>query len=164
MGMPDKVENPKKQKPRSKPDEQGVLAALPSTRPERIGTRRTTTSTATKTARKPAAARRKAAAPRTFEPTPAAEAAAGAADERAAAAARVADAPKPRAVREGAPGMGTTGERGPAQGEPASPEHGRPTGVELVTTAVQAAGELTQIGLSLGGRLVKRAVGRLPKP
>jgi hypothetical protein len=33
-----------------------------------------------------------------------------------------------------------------------------------VTTAVQAAGELAQIGLSIGGRAVKRAVSRIPKP
>jgi hypothetical protein len=48
--------------------------------------------------------------------------------------------------------------------EAPSPESGRPSGVELVTTAVQAAGELTQIGLTIGGKLVKRAVDRLPKP
>jgi hypothetical protein len=64
-----------------------------------------------------------------------------------------------RAVRGAAPGMGTTGAR-----EKPSPESGRPSGVELVTTAVQAAGELTQIGLTIGGKLVKRAVDRLPKP
>jgi hypothetical protein len=36
--------------------------------------------------------------------------------------------------------------------------------VELVTTAGQAAGELTQIGLTIGGRLLKRVFDRLPKP
>jgi hypothetical protein len=45
-----------------------------------------------------------------------------------------------------------------------SRERGRPSGVELVSTAVQAAGELTQIGLTIGGRIIKRAVDRLPKP
>jgi hypothetical protein len=198
--MADKVEKPKKQKSKAKPDEKGVLAALPSTRPERIGTRRATSApapkstaataaskaAATKPSAKPAAkppatkaaakprataSRRKAAAPRTFEPTPAAEAAAGAADERAAGAVPRAETrrQRPQAVREGAPGMGTTTERpDPASsapaGEQASPEHGRPSGVELVTTAVQAAGEITQIGLAIGGRLLKRAVDRLPKP
>ena len=107
------------------------------------------------------AARRKAAAPRTFEPTGAAESAAGSADEHAAGALPPLERePRPRAIREGAPGMGTIG----GDREEPSPEHGRPSGVELVTTAVQAAGELTQIGLRIGGRILKRAVDRLPRP
>src|SRR5829696_4803480 len=202
--MADKVEKPKKSKPKAKKDEKGVLAALPSTRPERIGGRRASApktfeqpqaaQAAARGAKKPAAAkpsaapratatRRKAAAPRTFEPTPAAEAAAGAADERAGGATapraaagsrpRPAAEPRPRPVREGAPGMGMTGARERAQAPAgradersaaASPESGRPSAVELITTAVQAAGELTQVGLTIGGRLVKRAVDRLPKP
>jgi hypothetical protein len=205
--MADKAAKPKKSKSKAKKDEKGVLAALPSTRPERIGTRRTgtpvasatkTASTAAKTAKpaattssakpaatttsakpaasakrkaasRPTAARRKAAAPRTFEPTEAAEAAAGAADERAAgvtaerpaAAMRATTQPRPRPVREGAPGMGTTSAD---REQPPSPESGRPSGVELVTTAVRATGELTQIGLTIGGRILKRAVDRLPRP
>src|SRR5829696_7305259 len=202
--MADKVEKPKKSKPKAKKDEKGVLAALPSTRPERIGGRRASApktfeqpqaaQAAARGAKKPAAAkpsaapratatRRKAAAPRTFEPTPAAEAAAGAADQRAGGATapraaagsrpRPAAEPRPRPVREGAPGMGMTGARERAQAPAgradersaaASPESGRPSAVELITTAVQAAGELTQVGLTIGGRLVKRAVDRLPKP
>jgi hypothetical protein len=35
---------------------------------------------------------------------------------------------------------------------------------EIVTTAVQAAGELAQIGLTLGGQILKRAAGRIPRP
>jgi hypothetical protein len=174
--MADKVAKPKKSKSKAKKDEKGVLAALPSTRPERIGSRRAAQPavsaavgkpTSAKPAKPPAAkrkparataARRKAAAPRTFEPTEAAEAAAGAADARAAGV--TAAQPRPRAVREGAPGMGTTS---PDRDQP-SEESGRPSGVELVTTAVQAAGEITQIGLTIGGRIIKRAVDRLPKP
>ena len=112
------------------------------------------------------ATRRKAAAPRTFEPTPAAESAAGPADERAAGAPtdapRDAEAtyPRPRAVREGAPGIGTTTLRD----QPASAESGRPSGTELVTGAVKAAGQVAQLGLAISGRLVKKAVERLPKP
>ena len=195
--MADKVEKPKKSKPKPKKDETGVLAALPSTRSERIGARRASagaarkpvangtaatrppakatpakTSPAKRSAAKTTAAkrspakatgeqtaatratatRRKPAAPRTFEPTPAAESAAAPPPRE--------PEPRPRAVREGAPGMGTTGERG----EQPSPEHGRPSGVELVSTAVQAAGELAQVGLAIGGRILKRAVDRLPKP
>jgi hypothetical protein len=39
-----------------------------------------------------------------------------------------------------------------------------PTGTELVTTSIRAAGELAQIGFTLGGRALKRAVDRLPRP
>jgi hypothetical protein len=220
--MADKVEKPKKAKGKQKKDEKGVLAALSSTRPERIGSRR---ASAPKTFERPAAAtpaaaqstakpangkastaksataktaaaktaaaksaiakaangksataksatatRRKAAAPRTFEPTEAAESAAGAADERAAGVAtplsrpRPAPEPRPRAVREGAPGIPTSGDRTMRERAQRAPEHARPSGVELVTTAVQAAGELTQIGLTIGGQIIKRAVDRLPKP
>jgi hypothetical protein len=33
-----------------------------------------------------------------------------------------------------------------------------------VTTAVQAAGELAQIGLTLTGQVLRRAARRLPRP
>ncbi len=237
--MVDKVDKPKKQKPKSKQDGKGVLAALPSTRPERIGARRggapapkTTATTAasaaakakpsakpaarkaaakpraaastksastarskpkaaskprasasTKPAAKPratakpkpratttpraTATRRTAAAPRTFEPTQAAEAAAGAADERAAGAIPLRETPpvreestypRPRPVREGAPGIGT-GYR-----DQAASESGRPSGVQLAATAVRAAGEVAQLGFTLGGHVLKRVVDRIPKP
>jgi hypothetical protein len=55
--------------------------------------------------------------------------------------------------------MGTITDR-----DPGTTEHGRPTGAELVGTAVKAAGELTQIGVQISGRLIKRAVKTLPKP
>jgi hypothetical protein len=201
--MADKVDKPKK-KAKQKKDEKGVLAALPSTRPERIGGRRaaaasqpapnaTAAPTASKAAAKPAtkrstaakastrkrpaaakktsspratAARRKAAAPRTFEPTQAAEAAAGSADERAAGAVPLSETPReersyprPRPVSEGAPGIGTAGYR-----DQPSDESGRPSGVELATTAVKAAGEVAQLGLTIGGHVLKRVVDRIPKP
>jgi hypothetical protein len=61
--------------------------------------------------------------------------------------------------------MGTSDVRpDPRTSEPPPAESARPSGMELVTTAVQAAGELTQIGLTIGGRILKRAVDRLPKP
>jgi hypothetical protein len=211
--MADKVDKPKK-KTKQKKDEKGVLAALPSTRPERIGGRRaaaasspgpktTAPTAASKAASKPAAkrsaaaktsaaatrpstakranaaakktskprataARRKAAAPRTFEPTQAAESAAGAADERAAGAIPLGETPRrpeersyprPRPVSEGARGIGTGGYR-----DQPSQDSGRPSGVELATTAVKAAGEVAQLGLTIGGHVLKRVVDRLPKP
>ena len=33
-----------------------------------------------------------------------------------------------------------------------------------MTTAIQAAGELAQIGLAVGGQVLKRAVDKLPRP
>jgi hypothetical protein len=39
-----------------------------------------------------------------------------------------------------------------------------PSGTELITTVVQAAGELARIGLTLGTQIVKRAASRLPLP
>jgi hypothetical protein len=39
-----------------------------------------------------------------------------------------------------------------------------PRGTELVTTTIQAMGELAQIGFTVGGRALKRAVDRIPKP
>jgi hypothetical protein len=39
-----------------------------------------------------------------------------------------------------------------------------PRGADLVATAVQAAGELAHIGLAAGGRALKAALQRLPRP
>jgi hypothetical protein len=36
-------------------------------------------------------------------------------------------------------------------------------GAELVGTAIQAVGELASLGVSLGGRALREALGRLPK-
>src|SRR5215212_9568472 len=191
------ADKPKKQKPKAKKDEPGVLGSLSTARPERIGSRRTTGDAARATAAMPVpgaptartrakqsatpAAKRAATAPRTFEATPAAEAAAEpttaakpkprrAAKPKAAAprtfeatpAAEAAaqeqpSAPRPRAVRDAAPGIG--GRR-----EAETPAPGRPGGRELTVTAVKAAGEVAQLGLTIGGKLLKRAAERLPKP
>jgi hypothetical protein len=47
---------------------------------------------------------------------------------------------------------------------PRADDDGVPRGAHLVTTAVQAAGELAQIGLAAGGRALKSALERLPRP
>ncbi len=39
-----------------------------------------------------------------------------------------------------------------------------PEGIELVGTAIQAAGELAQLGLTLGTKALRGAVARLPRP
>jgi hypothetical protein len=48
----------------------------------------------------------------------------------------------------------------------AVPKTGSPVGsgrTELVGTAIQAVGELANLGVSLGGRALREALGRLPK-
>jgi hypothetical protein len=74
---------------------------------------------------------------------------------------------KPRAIRAAAP----TSERlrQPAQpaGVPAKPgsrKSAPTTGTDVIGTAVQAAAELAEIGLSAGVRALRGAVSRLPRP
>jgi hypothetical protein len=135
----------------SKDASKSVMGNLPSTRPARIGRRREGEDGE---AAKPTAAKPKATA---AKPKAAAAAKPKAATSKPAAS-------KPRAVRSGSPGLKTKEKKAasppPSKARPSEP----PKGAELVTTAVQAAGELAQIGLTLGGRAVKRAVRRLPKP
>jgi len=45
----------------------------------------------------------------------------------------------------------------------ATPADDVPRGADLVGTAVQAAGELAQIGIAFGGRALKSAIERLPR-
>jgi hypothetical protein len=125
--------------------DKSVMGNLPSTRPARIGGRRDAKSgpAAPKSDAKPkatATAKPKASA----KPKPATTSS------------------KPRAVRSGSPALKAAKTKGTPRKppQPATP----PKGTELVTTAVQAAGELAQIGLTLGAQVAKRAVRRLPKP
>ena len=68
-------------------------------------------------------------------------------------------------MRAGAPALKESTERARAEAsEPLERGSKPPSGTELVTTAIQAAGELAQIGLTVGGQVLKRAVKRLPKP
>lgn len=129
-----------------------MLASLPTTRPQRIGGRRRagTTETSTEQAvqtsprRKPAPAKKRAPKAKAKPKAP-------------AIPITEAAAPKPKPVRSGAKGLDAPRKRTPA------PEKA-PSGTELVSTVVQAAGELAQVGLSIGGQIVKRAIERLPKP
>ncbi len=156
----------------TKKNDQSVLGNLPSTRPARIGRRREGASAraeapaakpATATKAKPAAKRKPAAAT--------------AAKAKAAAKPRAAEpkprpvtprapTPKkstgPRAVRSGAPALDR--EPRPSASVPPPPQSVPPKGTGVVTTAVQAAGELAQIGITLGGQVAKRALKRIPKP
>ena len=152
--------------------DQSVLGSLPSTRPARIGRRREGTPAANGSA-KPAATAAKpktttttarsapAAAKLRAPPRPAAAKPVAATAKPRPAAAKPAAADGPRAVRSGSPSLKRPAPSSPSRRERRS---GPPKGTELVTTAVQAAGELAQIGASMSARMVKRAVDRLPKP
>jgi len=145
-------EKPKKAKPKTGKDEAGVLGNLPATRASRVGgerSRRTAKPRATAAKPKAAAAPKpKAAAPRPRtapRPTPVPP-----------------DGPRP--VRAGAPALAESTDRARSEASEPPKQSSPPTGTELVTTAIQAAGELAQIGLTVGGQVLKRAVKRLPKP
>jgi hypothetical protein len=127
----------KKAKPKRQKAQPSVLGNLPAQRPQRLGGRR-------EPAGKRAAAAPEAGVRTRPVPTPSAK-------TRATAAAAPSPPARPRPV---------------ASAPPPRPEsrRGPPRGTELVTTAVQAAGELAQIGLTAGGRALKRAVDRIPRP
>jgi hypothetical protein len=82
---------------------------------------------------------------------------------------------KPRPVRAGSPALeaaapdaaakrpaARTAPPPPPASVPNAPE--MPSGTQLVTTAFQAAGELAQIGVTVGSQIIRRALDRLPKP
>jgi hypothetical protein len=148
----EKTTKPKKAKAKTGNDEAGVLGNLPATRATRVGGERSRGTAATKPRAK--AAPKKAAAPKpaprprtTPRPTPVPS-----------------DGPRP--VRAGSPALAESTDRARSEAsEPREPSSSSPpTGTQLVTTAIQAAGELAQIGLTVGGQVLKRAVKRLPKP
>jgi hypothetical protein len=130
-----------------------VLSSLPATRPQRASARRAA-SARSGPAAKPTESRGGRSAANRAQP----------ADRRAprrprAAAGRQAAARRPTAVR---PSAATNRARsGPAPGRDPSRA---PHGVELVETAVQAAGELAQIGFTLGTRALRGALSRIPRP
>ena len=115
-----------------------VLGSLPATRPERLGRPRREVPVAKTQTRGPRPAKAKPARARAARPKTAA---------------------KPAAVSAGCPPL----ER-PKTSAPPPRSVGAPTGTELVTTAIQATGELARIGLTVGGQVLKRAVDRLPRP
>ena len=131
----------------------GVLGALPSTRPNRLG-RHAAKATPRPVAKKKAAPKRKA------KPRPKV----AAAGKPAATAVPISEAAprRPKPVRSASKNLAAPAKQAAAKRAPAPSK--QPSGTELVTTVVQAAGELAQVGLSIGGQIVKRAVERLPKP
>ena len=159
-------------KDKAKPSK-SVMGNLPATRPTRMARRRDGDPVSSKTdgapTRASAKARPKAAAKTASKPTRATPKATGKpatpAKTKAATAKSTGAAQKPRAVRSGSPSLAAAKKKSekarPPRRKPA-PEP--PKGTELVTTAVQATGELAKIGLTLGGQAIKRAARRLPKP
>ena len=73
-------------------------------------------------------------------------------------------AAKKRAPKRSAKPKATAAQRPAAPPPPPPTTDGRPGGVEIVTTAVQAAGELAQIGVTVGTQLLRRAARRIPRP
>ena len=148
-----------------------VLGSLPRTRPHRRSQKRAdrpavsasesnmTDAGATKTvatdtvatdtvATNAVATNAAATRPRAAKPVP-----------RKARATPVRPAPKPKPERLRQPAQ--------PQGTPPSPGSRRPvpaSSAEIIGTAVQAAAELAEIGLSISARAIRSAVSRLPRP
>ncbi|HEX5622575.1 MAG TPA: hypothetical protein VFX51_29385 [Solirubrobacteraceae bacterium] len=133
----------KKTKKKAAKADTGVLGNLSATRPSRIGgdrrgapSSRPAAASAAKTA---TAAKPKAAKPK---------------------AAKKASKPK---VRTNA-GTQPKPPAAPPKGWQAPDQDNGKGSPDLVSTAVQAAGEIAQLGLTVGGQFLKRAAGRIPRP
>src|SRR3954447_22275311 len=113
-----------------------VLSSLPRTRPQRRSAKRD-------------APRAKAAAPTKAKPKAAAKKAPASLDAR-----------QDKRGNNRARRMPPAGFAPPKMTEDQWP----PSGAELIGTAIQAAAELAQIGLAVGGHAVRSALDRLPKP
>jgi hypothetical protein len=137
VAMTQKSAKKKSKKSSNAAGDSSVLGSLRSTRPTRLGGDRRGRAT---TSRAATATKPKAAKPA----------------KRAKA--------KPKAVKPA-----TTAQTKAAAQRPAPPPAdgrpgGPPRGAEIVTTAVQAAGELAQIGVTVGTQLLRRAARRIPRP
>jgi hypothetical protein len=80
------------------------------------------------------------------------------AGDQAAAAKPTKPAAKPRPKAAPPPKVPPAGYAVPKTASPVTAG-----GVELVGTAIQAVGELANLGASLGGRALREVLGRLPK-
>ena len=135
-----------------------VFGSLPNTRPQRRSAKRDRGGAKAKPAATPAqtaAAKPKAGASAKAKP-------AAGASAKPRPAARTSAQAKPAAQAGSAPSASKIPPAGYAT--PRADDDGVPRGARLVTTAVQAAGELAQIGLAAGGRALKSALERLPRP
>ena len=127
-----------------------VLSSLPRTRPHRRSQKRPARpADPTPAAAKPGAAKPGAAKPRAAKPSTAAR--------------------KPSATNPSTAAKKPAPLRQPAQpaGTPPGPRARRPApsrGSDVVGTAVRAAAELAELGLTVGARAIRGAVARLPRP
>jgi hypothetical protein len=143
-----------------------VMGNLPSTRPTRMARRRdgepVSGNGEAEPKARPKAAPKRAAKPTRATPKAVGKPAARSAPKAKAAATTSGSGSKPRAVRSGSPSLDAAKKKPRAPRKPPAAEP--PKGAELVTTAVQATGELAKIGLTLGSQALKRAARRIPKP
>jgi hypothetical protein len=150
------AEKAPKRKAKPKREPQSVLGTLPASRPERLGRPRAGGVSRARpstpgTAGAPAAKKRAPTGKR------------AAAKRAATAPARTAADPpsvRPTPVRPAAAPL----RRAQAAAPPPPPKLGAPKGSELVSTTIRAAGELAQIGLTVGGQVLKRTIDRIPRP
>jgi len=147
------AEKAPKRKAKPKREPQSVLGTLPASRPERLGRprQRANVSQARQAAPDAAVTPARPAAKR-------APATANGRDRKPRAATGAASA-GPQAVRPASPPL-----RAAHPCEPPPKPIGAPTGTELVTTTIRAAGELAQISLTVGGKVLKRTIDRIPRP
>jgi hypothetical protein len=138
----------KKTKKAAKADT-GVLGNLSATRPTRLGgdRRGATTRGSSRPAAASAAKTATAAKPKPAK----------------ASAATKSKAPKKPKVRTAA-GTAPKPPVAPPKGWQTPDQDGGKGGPDIVTTAVQAAGEIAQLGVTVGGQFLKRAAGRIPRP
>lgn len=138
-------------------DDPGVLSGLSRTRPQRRSNKRPGRQTTTPDAAAPAeqqapaaaaprASRKKTSTTSTKRPS---------AGKRPAKAATM-TAPDPPAVEVGRVAQ-------PRAGHPAAAQQ-HTAGVDLVGQAIQAAGEVAQLGVGIGRQVAKGILSRLPKP
>src|SRR5437763_5542652 len=123
-----------------------VLSSLPHTRPHRRSEKRGEPPSG----REPAKAESRRAADSKPKPKPARSRPTSRKPGKRAADTRLRQPAQPRGI----PSARRAAKRKPAP----------TTGAEIVGTAVQAVGELAEIGVALGTRALRNALGRLPRP
>jgi hypothetical protein len=135
--------------------EPGVLTSLPSTRPQRPNARRAAAKRATADRATPTTGQSTAGSAAKRAPNGTTRATGSTAKRgTSASAGRTVRAP----IEPPVPRQGFETEDDIAPGTPLQP----PSSSELATSVAELLGELTQAGLSSGGRLLKEALKRLP--
>ena len=138
----------------------GVLAGLPRSRPQRRSGRRKAAAEASPAATAGEPRRAKAAASKRS-----ASAGAKASASAGAKASKPSAAQRPKATGAAAPKRQPAQPRNvPPQPARSAPAQSREERAHLVGTAVQAAGELAQISVTVGAHVLRGALSKLPRP